>query len=124
VQVGSERGQISGYASTPAYRGVPMAPTRASAYYTEETVTRYDFVLPEDQQRMVEDVKEAASKYGFDLEVVDLTKENAFHRWIQEHSQKIKTLPALVTGSGEIIEGVKTKEQIEALLSKEGKLAT
>jgi hypothetical protein len=89
-----------------------------------KTVVEYDYVLPEDQQRTVEDVKELASRYGFDLTVVDLAKDSAFLRWRIEHSKRIKTLPALVTSLGEIIEGAMTREQIEAFLYRAHESAT
>ena len=43
-------------------------------YYDVENISHYDYVLPEDQQRMLEDVKELGVKYGFNVEVVDLEK--------------------------------------------------
>ncbi|MGB8781377.1 MAG: hypothetical protein WCD81_12110 [Candidatus Bathyarchaeia archaeon] len=103
------------------FYGVPQ---RAHSYYDQETVIEYDFVLPEDQMRMVEEATELASEHGFVLTVVDLTKESAFSNWKFDHSKKIKTLPALVADSGEIAEGIMTKEQIEAFLFKAGKSAT
>ena len=101
--------------------GPPPMPT---PYYDIKTVVEYAYVLPEDQQRTVDDVKEFASKYGFDLTVVDLAKDTAFSRWKIEHSRKIKALPALVTDSGEIIEGAMTRDQIEAFLYRANKPAT
>jgi hypothetical protein len=94
---------------------------RAYSYSDAETIIEYDFVLPEDQERMVEETKELASEHHSVLTVVDLTKKSAFSKWRFNHSKKIKTLPALVSDSGEVAEGVMTKEQIEAFLSKAGK---
>lgn len=89
--------------------------------YDVKTSTEYDFLLPEDQQRMLEDINKIASEYGFKVEVVDLAKKNALTKYRLEHSEKIKNLPSLVNDSGEIAEGVLTKEQIEAFLSKTAK---
>jgi hypothetical protein len=115
----------TGYGVTPgAGSGRSGMRPDVLGYYVPSIMTKYDFVLPEDQQRMIENVKEAASRFGFDLEIVDLARRNAFSRWRLEHSKRIKTLPALMTDSGEIVEGVKTKEEIEALLTKEPKSAT
>jgi hypothetical protein len=97
---------------------------RTYSYYDKETVIEYDFVLPEDQMRMVEEASELASEHGFVLTVVDLTKESAFSSWKFNHFKKIKTLPALISDSGEIAEGTVTKEQIEAFLFKAGKSTT
>jgi hypothetical protein len=70
---------------------------------------------------MLEDINKIASEYGLKVEVVDLAKKNAFTKHRLEHSEKIKTLPSLVNDSGEIAQGVLTKEQIEAFLSKTAK---
>jgi hypothetical protein len=121
VEAGGYKQAVTG--GVPTREGV-MQGAKTYSYYDSETVVEYDFALPEDQQRMVKDVTELSSQHGFVLRVVDLTKESAFSNWRFRHLKKIKTLPALVTDSGEIIEGVMTKEQIEALLSKESRLST
>lgn len=118
-QVGGYRESVTAGVQTK-YGPAPMP----IPYYDVKTVVEYDYVLSEDQQRMVEDVKELAARYGLVLTVVDLAKDSAFSRWRIEHSNKIKTLPALVTDSGEIVEGVMTREQIEAFLYRAGKSAT
>lgn len=86
--------------------------------YTEETVTKDEFILPEDQKEIVEMVWEIASNRGFEVEVVDVTKENILRREIQEHAKHITTLPTVITDDGRRIEGNITKQQIETLLTK------
>jgi glutaredoxin len=90
---------------------------RVKAYETE-TEPAYDFVLPEDQEKVVEMVTEAASKKGLQLEVIDVTKENILHRAIQEELKKIHTFPTIIVGSAQKIEGRMTKEQIDDVLSR------
>jgi hypothetical protein len=119
-QVGGYTTKYVGTGAPPGYGPVE----KPISYYDVKTVVEYDYVLPEDQQRTVEDVKELASRYGFDLTVVDLAKDSAFLRWRIEHSKRIKTLPALVTSLGEIIEGAMTREQIEAFLYRAHESAT
>jgi glutaredoxin len=85
--------------------------------YEVESITKYNFVLPEDQSRVVEMVRKLAPKYGFDVEVVDVTKESIIHRVLQEEIKGIKTFPTLIIDSGEKIEGNISKEQIKSLLS-------
>jgi hypothetical protein len=80
--------------------GMVMSPANEFHCYEEETVVKCDFVLPEEQQRMVEDVEELASKHGFSFEVVDLARKNAFSRFRLEHSKKIEILPTLKMDSG------------------------
>lgn len=38
------------------------------------TVTKYEYVLPEEQENLVEIVTDVASKLGFKLEVIDVTQ--------------------------------------------------
>ena len=90
-------------------------------YYDVKTLVDYDYVLPEEQRKMVEDVKELSLKYGFNVEVVDLEKMNVLSRFEFERSKKIKTLPSMFTDSGEIFQGVMTKKQIETRFSQTAK---
>ena len=91
---------------------------RAIPTYKVNSITRYNFVLPEDQERVVEIVRKIAPGYGFDIEIVDVTKENIIHRVLRKEVRKIKTFPTLISDSGEKIEGNITKEQVEFLLRK------
>ena len=90
-------------------------------YYDEERIAHFDCVLPEDQKRMMEDVKELSVEHGFKVEVVDLGKMNILSRSRLQRSEKIEALPAMVTDSGLIFEGVMTKQQIETYFFKAGK---
>lgn len=113
-----------GYQNITSIYNVGMLGGGAGTYYSvydTKTGTEYGFLLPEDQQRMLGDINKIASEYGLKVEVIDLAKKNAFTKHRLEHSEKIKTLPSLVNDSGEIAEGVLTKEQIEAFLSKTAK---
>jgi hypothetical protein len=78
--------------------------------YKDYSEPKYENVLPDDQKNIVEMVKEIASRYGFDVEIVDVTKS--------EKGPRIKTFPALITDSGEKIEGSISKEQIESFFAK------
>ena len=113
-----------GYENIISIYNVGMLGGGAGTYYSVHDTkigTDYGFLLPEDQQRMLEDISKIASEYGLKVEVVDLAKKNALTKYRLEHSEKIKTLPSLVNDSGEIVEGVLTKEQIEAFMSKTAK---
>ena len=82
------------------------------------TEPKFEYVLPEDQERIREIVKEAASKFSLEVEVIDVSRENILHRAIQEQREKIKAFPALVTDAGERIEGNITEEQAQSFLSR------
>ena len=49
---------------------------RATPYHDRWSIPENVFVLSEDQQRMIEDATQLASGHGYDLRVVDLTKES------------------------------------------------
>jgi glutaredoxin len=78
----------------------------------------YGYVLPDDQKAIVETVKRLCEKHGFEVRVVDVTRENLLHRVMQEEVSKIKTFPTLITGSGGRLEGNFSEEQVESFLSR------
>jgi len=78
-----------------------------------------DYVLPDDQKAIVEIVKKVCEKYGFEIKVVDLARENVLHRAVQEEVSKIKIFPTLITDFGGRLEGNFSEEQVESLLSRD-----
>ncbi len=78
--------------------------------------TTYKSVLSEDQKALVEMVKVAALKYGFELKVVDVTDEGFLEK-LEGKLKGINTFPALVMDNGLKIEGDVTEERIKALLA-------
>ncbi len=85
---------------------------------TTETRSRPECVLSEEQEAAIELVKNIASRYDLEIEIVDLGKENALRRLTQEARQKIRIFPTLMTDSGQRIEGNVTEEKVEFLLSQ------
>jgi len=77
-----------------------------------------EYILPEDQEKTVEMITRIASKYGLEVEVVDVARENILHRAIQKERKKIRTFPALFADSVEGIEGDITEEQAEFFFSR------
>ncbi len=106
-----------GYVSEPLYRADGRIPTqaRASPYYDVKKKTTYKSVLPEDQKAVVEMVKAAALKYGFELKVADVSEESFLQKF-EGRSKGINEFPAFVTDNGLRIEGDISEEQIKALL--------
>jgi hypothetical protein len=97
--------------------GVRLGYRQVPDYKTYQE-TKYESVLPDDQKRVVEMVKEIAQKYGLDVEIIDVTLENALRRVLQEEIKKIKTFPTLIADSGQKLEGNFSEEQIELFLSR------
>ena len=85
--------------------------------FQTETGPKYEFVLPEDQKKVVEMVREAAYRLGLEVEVVDVARENPLHRIFQKELEKIEVFPTLLTDS-EMLMSDFAKERIEDFLSK------
>lgn len=45
-----------------------------------ETKPKYEFVLSEDQQKIVDMVREAAFQHDLEVDVIDVARENPLHR--------------------------------------------
>ena len=86
--------------------------------YVAEIEPTYEFILPEEQQIILDLAKKTASKLGLEVKVIDVGKENVLYRAIQKEFEKIRLFPTLVSDSGMMLEGISTREQIEAFLSK------
>jgi hypothetical protein len=85
--------------------------------YDVLTIGTYESVLPNDQKIIVEMVEAIADRHGFEVKIVDVTMESMLHR-ISEKLLRINAFPALITDSGEKIEGNISEEQVESLLEK------
>jgi hypothetical protein len=96
----------------------PGANPRVTQTRNFEQIVKYDFTLPEDQERTVQAVDKVASELGVDVKIIDVTKENAVRRAVQEEIRRIKTFPTFVTSSGEKIAGSLTEQNIRRLLQK------
>jgi len=90
---------------------------RGRRVYSERE-PEYEFVLPEDQQKVVDMVKVVARRYFLGVEVVDVAEENVLRRMIQREQEKIKIFPTLIAGCGTKIEGEITEKQVTSLLSR------
>lgn len=84
------------------YRTTPMG--------QGDTITLDDLAFPKDQEDTIEIIRQIAKNYGFEVRVVDLTRESTH--------KKINILPTLVSDSGKRLEGSISKEQIQAFLSQ------
>jgi len=104
--IGTEEWGQWGYVASPSIRPGGYRLVQDYKTYSEP---KYERVLPEDQKKFVEIVKDIASKHGFDVEIVDVAKEK---------ERKIKIFPTLITDSGEKIEGSMPQEQVELMLRK------
>jgi len=115
-KVGSRRveAQIMGGAGTYVH-----LPPRIFHVYKVKSVVKYEFVLPDYQKEAVDIVEEVAPKFGFDVEIVDISRINVLDRTFKKEIRKLKIFPTLVTDSERKLETKFTKSDLEAFLSKE-----
>ena len=94
--------------------------TIGSFHGTRETPqVKYAYVLSEEQEAIVTETQDICSEYGFELKIVDVTREGILHKTIHESIKGIDIFPALLSDSGRWIEGITSKDQVKAFLSKE-----
>jgi hypothetical protein len=55
-------------------------------------VTKYEYVLPEEQENLVEIVRDVASKLGFKLEVIDVTQRELSAEDLASEADKFATV--------------------------------
>jgi hypothetical protein len=111
--VGSEEAGRFVYLASPGLRGG----MRILRRYDKTSRTKYDFILPSDQREVADMVEAAVQRYGFEVEVVDVTREELTHK-IRNIKLRIRSFPTLITSHGERIEGDIKKEQVELILRK------
>jgi hypothetical protein len=85
---------------------------------TIETGPIHDYILPEDQQKAAEMIRRIACKHGFEVEVVDVTRENALRRILQKEREGIRIFPTLIANSGVRLEGSLSEVQVEPVFSR------
>lgn len=106
--------QIMGGAGTYVH-----IPPRIFQVYKVRSVEKYEYVLPADQKKAADIVEKVAPKFGFDVEIVDVSKVNVLDRTFKKEIRKSKTFPTLVTDSERKLETKFTESDLEAFLSKE-----
>jgi len=92
-----------------------MIRTRARMIETESTRDR---ILSEDHQKAAEMIRRIACKHGFEVEVVDVARENVLRRILQKEREGIRVFPTLVARSRERLEGSFTEMQVESVFSR------
>ena len=76
------------------------------------------YFLSDDQARCVHTTEEVAKRRGYSVKVIDVTKAGRLERLVTEHLRGVDHLPALVTPSGQRIEGCDafTEEKLAELM--------
>ena len=63
-------------------------------------------------------IRRIACKHGFEVEVVDVTRENVLRRILQKEREGIRIFPTLIASSGERLEGSLSEMQVESVFSR------
>jgi len=82
-----------------------------------QTITKYKYALPEEQEHLIEIVKEVALKFCLKLEIIDVEQMDSFDEPIPKEVKKLKNFPVLVTESETVLATGLTREDIERFLS-------
>jgi len=99
----------------------PILPPRIFPTREVRTVTKYEYVLPGQQERLVEIVREVASQHGFQLEVIDVTQMDLFDEALPKEVKALKDFPVLATESQTQFALDFSREDVERFLSQETK---
>jgi len=92
------------------------------AYLGEEEEEKVvsEYTLPHGHRKVIDLVKNAAKRYEYTVEIVDIAKENIIIRNLLDEIEGIDTFPTVETNLGSRLEGPQiTKENIELLLLDE-----
>ena len=82
-----------------------------------KTVTKYEYELPEEQEHLVEIVKEVAIKFGLKLEIIDVEQMDSFDKPLPNEVKKLKNFPVLATESETVLATGFSREDVERFLS-------
>ena len=83
----------------------------------------YNYVLPDDQKALIEDVKRLIERYGLEMKIIDVSQEDAYDPLIliQRVWRRIKgihSLPVLETNRGEMLRAPFSQNELEEFVSK------
>jgi hypothetical protein len=82
-----------------------------------KTVTKYEYELPEEQEHLIEIVKEIVAKFGLKLEIIDVGQMDFFDEPLPKEVKQLKNFPVLATESKMQLATGFTREDVERFLS-------
>ena len=80
-------------------------------------VTKYEYELPEEQEHLIEIVKEVVAKVGLKLEIIDVGKMDFLDEPLPKEVKQLKNFPVVATESKTQLATGFTREDIERFLS-------
>jgi len=117
-----EEGAYTGAAiqsGTSVGRGGYRSPITVYPTYRKfEQKTAKEYVLPEEQEEVVELLEETAPKYGFEVVVIDLGRISRLGRAFRKEFRGLNVFPTLKASSGRTLTRF-TKQDVETFLLSE-----
>jgi hypothetical protein len=107
------------FESIRVHSGMTRASGGAVAGTTRTGHIEYEYLLSDEQEKIIKAAKDMCNEYGFELKIVDVTREDVLHRMIHDNIKGIDIYPALLSDSGRWVEDITSKRQVESFLSKE-----
>lgn len=78
---------------------------------------KYGYVLPDNQKALLEVVKELSERYGFELKVVDVAKENIIHK-LWRKLKGIKNFPVIEINKGDRLQAPFSPSELERFIAE------
>jgi hypothetical protein len=107
----------------PIKRGYrPDRPGSRDTFFQVKRKKVYGYVLPDDQNALIEDVKRLCKRYGLELKIIDVSKEDAFDPFIflirlWRIIKGIKNFPVVETNRGIRLRAPFTQSELERFFS-------
>jgi hypothetical protein len=95
------------------------APPKVWKTYDMRPEVTHVFELPEIQERIANMVQHVATKMGFEVEIIDVSRKDEIPKELADKARRITAFPTLTTASGRTLQGDFTKKELKAFLSTE-----
>jgi len=118
VEEGAYTGAAIQSGTSVARSGARTPITVYQTYRKFEQKTAKEYVLPEEQEEVVELLKEIAPSCGFEVVLVDLGRISRFNRAFRKEFRGLNVFPTLKTSSGRTLTTF-AKQDVEAFLLSE-----
>jgi hypothetical protein len=104
----------------PIKRG--YSPSRRDTFYKVKLKKVYSYILPDEQKTLIGDVKRLSEQYGFELKVIDVSKEDPFDPWVflqkvWRRLRGIKNFPVVETKRGGRLQAPFSQGELEKFIS-------
>jgi len=98
-------------------------PQHRDTFYKVKRKIIYSYVLPDDQKALIEDVKQLSKRYGLELKVIDVSKEDVldpliFLQKVWRRLKGIKNFPVVETNRRVRLRAPFSQSELERFISE------